>query len=120
MKYAKIRLTWEPTKDPRVTEHRIRTFIAGSQIPIEDIGLPPSVDHLDFILPSFTQIHVRSTVISEEGYSESVLDFEIPDLSKPVAVNNLGWTLLEIFEYSQPENVEQEELLDNDEEIIPD
>jgi hypothetical protein len=119
MKYAKIRLTWEPTKDPRVTEHRVRIFVVGSSVTIEDISLPPTVDHLDFIMPHCAQLHIRSTVISEEGYSESVLDFDIPDLTKPVPVNNLGWTISEVIEYIPEENVGPEELND-DKEIITD
>ena len=103
MKYAKIRLTWKPTKDPRVIEHLVQTYMIGLAQPIDSVSLPPSTSHLDIVLPEFTQVHVRSTVIiNDDCYTESVLDFQVPDLSRPVPIDHLGWTILEIFEKEVP------------------
>ena len=96
MKAARILLSWDLSVSPDVVEQLLDIKVDGEIIAQE--SLPSTLQDFEFIAPEFARVEVNLTASDGTNLSDvSTLSFIVPDLEKPSAITNLGWTIVEVI-----------------------
>jgi hypothetical protein len=99
---AKVKLSWTPCSDPKITEQRIQVTVG--EVAGDVKALPPTLGELVLDgVPASSHLHVRGTTYNGSMESDArVFDFDLGDLSKPLAMDGFSVNVMEVTDTAIP------------------
>lgn len=103
MKLADVQVSWMPSvSDDVVSVEFVLTNMVGEYL-VREVLLPEVSDFVVYRLKEKSKYLASVTVTDGYNNVSSVLEIVIPDLSAPIGVTDMGYSIINVYSQSEPE-----------------